>query len=150
MKTIIVAVDFSNITSSLIDNAAEIAKCHEARVYIIHVASPNPDFIGNKVGPINERRSRVCELKKEKIELEKLALRLQKLGIEAIPLLIQGATAELILTQTQRLDAELLIMGSHGQGIALTALLGSTSYQVIKHVSCPVMLIPYNSIGGLQ
>ena len=143
MKTILVAVDFSNITSSLITKAGEIAVCDKSRVYIIHVASPNPDFIGNKVGPIHERQSRVCELKQEKKKLEKLAEHFHALGVEAIPLLIQGATAELILTETQRLNVELLIMGTHGHGLALSALLGSTSHQILKHASCPVLLIPH-------
>ena len=132
MKTIIVAVDFSNITSILIDKTAEMAKYQKARVYIIHVAAPDPEFIGYKVGPIHERASRASELKKEKKALEQLAERLRELGVDAIPLLIQGATSELILNETQSLGAGLLIMGTHGHGVAVTALLGSTSHQVIK------------------
>ena len=143
MKTIIVAVDFSSITSHLIEKAGNIAQCNKSRVYIIHVASPNPDFIGNKVGPIHERQIRAIELKQEKKELERLADKLNALDIEATPLLIQGATAELILIEIQRLDADLLIMGTHGHGPALSTLLGSTSHQIMKHVSCPVLLIPY-------
>ena len=143
MKTIVVAVDFSNITSAMIDKAAEMAACQKARVYIIHVAAPDPEFVGYKVDPIDEREFRASELKKEKKELEQLAERLKELGIDAIPLLIQGATAELILIETQRLEAGLLIMGTHGHGIAMTALLGNTTSQVIKHISCPVLLIPY-------
>jgi len=142
MNTIIVAVDFSSITSSLIEKAAEMAICYGARIYIIHVAAPDPEFVGYKVGPVHERQSLVKELNKEKRELEKLAERLRGEGIEVVPLLIQGATAELIVTETQRLDAKLLIMGTHGHGLALSALLGSTSHQVMHHVSCPVLLVP--------
>ena len=142
MKTIVVAVDFSDITSRLIEKAAEMAGCYKSRVYIIHIAPPDPDFVGLKIGPPQERRSRVSELKKEKKDLEQLATKLKELGAEAIPLLIQGATAELILKETQRLNADLLIMGTHGLGLALTVLLGSTSQQVVKHVMCPVLLVP--------
>jgi nucleotide-binding universal stress UspA family protein len=147
MKTIIVAVDFSNITSDLVDTAADIAVCYKSRVYIIHVASPDPEFAGYTVGPVHERRSRASELKNEKKELERLARRLEELGVEAIPLLVQGVTAQLILKETQRLEAGMLIMGSHGHGFALTALLGSTSHQVIKHASCPVLLLPCRGSG---
>jgi nucleotide-binding universal stress UspA family protein len=147
MKTIVVAVDFSGITSNLINKTAEMAACLKARVYIIHVAAPDPEFVGYKVGPIHERKSRVSELKKEKKELEQLARTLRDQGVNATPLLIQGATAELILLETQRLEAGILVMGMHRHGIAVTALLGSTSHQVIKHVSCPVLLIPYEKIG---
>lgn len=142
MNTIIAAVDFSAITSRVIESAVEMAMCYKGRVYIIHVAAPDPEFVGYKVGPAHERQSRIEELHQEKKELEKLAERLRQKGIEVVPLLIQGATAELIVQETQRLDARLLIMGTHGHGFAVSALLGSTSHQVIHDVSCPVLLIP--------
>ena len=148
MKTIIVAVDFSSITSSLIDKAAEMAMCSKARVYIVHVASPDPNFVGYiKDDSTNERQWRASELKKEKKDLEKIAERLKGLEVDAIPLLIQGATAEMILNETQRLGSELLIMGMHGHGVAMATLLGSTSHQVLKHVSCPILLIPCKKNG---
>lgn len=143
MKTIIVAVDFSCITPVLIDKAEEMARCYKARVYIIHVASPDPEFVGYKVGPVHERQSRVSELRNEKKELEKIAGRFRNSGIEAIPLLIQGATADLILEQMERMKADLLIMGTHGHGFAMSVFLGSTSHQVIKRAACPVLLVPY-------
>ena len=150
MNTIVVAVDFSNITSILIDKAAEMASCQKARVYIIHVAAPDPEFVGYKAGPVHEREFRASELKKEKKELEQLAQRLKKLGVDTIPLLIQGPTAELILTETQRLEAGLLIMGTHGHGIVMTALLGNTALQVIKHIHCPILLIPYEKESDIK
>lgn len=142
MNTIVVAVDFSGITSSLIEKAAEVAVCYKARVYIIHAAAPDPAFVGYRAGPVHERQSRIEELSKEKKELEKLAETLREKGVEAVPLLIQGATAELIVKETKRLDADLLIMGTHGHGLALSALLGSTSHKVMRDVSCPVLLMP--------
>jgi nucleotide-binding universal stress UspA family protein len=98
------------------------------------------------VGPVHERQTRASELKREKKELEKLAKKLEELGVEASPLLIQGATAELILIETQHLEAGLLVMVTHGHGFAMTALLGSTSHQVMKDVSCPVLLISHKKI----
>ena len=81
--------------------------------------------------------------KKEKKDLEKLARRLRCRGIDVTPLLIQGATAKLLLNETLSLKAGLLIMGTQGYGIAATTLLGSTSREVLKNVTCPILLIPY-------
>ena len=142
MKNIIVAVDFSDITLNLVDKAIEMADYYKAHVYIIHVASPNPEFVGYNVGPNYVRQSLVDELKGEKKQLEILADRVKDKGIKAIPLLIQGSTAKHILMQVERLNSELLIIGTHGYGLALSTLLGSTSSQVIKQVKCPVLLIP--------
>ena len=145
MNTIIVAVDFSEITSSLIDKAAAMAAPHNARVYIIHVASPDPDFIGYKAGPVHVRESRADELKHEKKELEQIAENLRKKKIDTTPLLIQGSTADKLLLETERLKSDLLIMGTHGYGFSMSVLLGSTSYQVLKKVLCPVLLMPYKN-----
>lgn len=40
------------------------------------------------------------------------------------------------------LDAELLVLGSHGHGAVHDKLVGSTSQRTIHHASCPVVLLP--------
>ena len=55
MKNIILAIDFSESTQRILDNAIEVAKAFSAHLYIIHVAAPNPDFVGYEVRPKCER-----------------------------------------------------------------------------------------------
>ena len=40
------------------------------------------------------------------------------------------------------LDAELLVLGSHGHGAIHDTLVGSTSQHVIRHATCPVVVLP--------
>jgi nucleotide-binding universal stress UspA family protein len=40
------------------------------------------------------------------------------------------------------LDAELLVLGSHGHGAIHGTLVGSTSQHVIRHATCPVVILP--------
>jgi nucleotide-binding universal stress UspA family protein len=40
------------------------------------------------------------------------------------------------------LDAELLVLGSHGHGAIHDTLVGSTSRHVIRHATCPVVVLP--------
>lgn len=40
------------------------------------------------------------------------------------------------------LDAELLVLGSHGHGAIHDTLVGSTSQHVIRHATCPVVILP--------
>lgn len=40
------------------------------------------------------------------------------------------------------LDAELLVLGSHGHGAIHNTLVGSTSQHVIRHATCPVVVLP--------
>ncbi|GAA1590430.1 hypothetical protein GCM10009789_50130 [Kribbella sancticallisti] len=40
------------------------------------------------------------------------------------------------------LDAELLVLGSHGHGAVHDTLVGSTSQHAIRHATCPVVVLP--------
>lgn len=54
--------------------------------------------------------------------------------------LIRGAASEGLCTSA--LDAELLVLGSHGHGAVHSKLVGTTSQRVIHHASCPVVILP--------
>lgn len=43
---------------------------------------------------------------------------------------------------TAALDAELMVLGSHGHGAVHDKLVGSTSQRAIHHASCPVVVVP--------
>ena len=40
------------------------------------------------------------------------------------------------------MDAELLVLGSHGHGQVHDKIVGSTSQRVIHHATCPVVILP--------
>jgi len=56
------------------------------------VATPDPDFLGYDVGPVHERQWRDRQLKVEKASLKQLAEMLNGQGVNATPMLVQGAT----------------------------------------------------------
>jgi len=146
MKTIIVAIDFSDKTHRLLHEAETMAHCYgNAHVYLIHVAAPEPEFVGYEVGPSEERDFRSNKLHKEKKELEGYSLNLRKSGITTTPLLLQGETSRLLTEQSKHLHASLLIMGTHGKGLAKSVILGSISHDVVKNICCPILLLPCNN-----
>ena len=42
----------------------------------------------------------------------------------------------------RELEADLIIIGSHGYGALFSALLGSVSSGVVRKASCPVLVVP--------
>jgi nucleotide-binding universal stress UspA family protein len=142
MKTIIVAVDFSDKTHLLLGEAKKIAECFNSDVYLIHVAAPEPDFIGYKTGPDEERDSRSSKLHLEKKELERYARNLKKSGINTTSLLIQGETSKLLIQESTRLHANMLIMGTHSKSLASSVILGNISKEIVKNADCPILLVP--------
>ena len=55
-------------------------------------------------------------------------------------ILVRGVASESLCTSA--LDAELMVLGSHGHGAVHDQLVGSTSMRAIHHASCPVVILP--------
>jgi nucleotide-binding universal stress UspA family protein len=142
MKNILAAIDFSDVSARVINQAVEISQCFASKLWLIHVADPDPDFIGYGTGPQTERDWRAKILKDEHQYIQQQALELDRKGIHVTPLLIQGATAEAILKEASKLKANLIVIGSHGHNSFYKALVGSVSEEVIRKASCPVLIIP--------
>ena len=142
MDNILVAIDFSDITPVVVNKAAEIAKCFSSKLWLIHVAAPNPDFVGYSTGPQSKRDWRAKTLREEHRYIQDKALELEQSGIMVTPLLLQGATVETILQEAAKLNAEMIVIGSHGRGALYQALLGSVSTGIIRKASCPVLIVP--------
>jgi nucleotide-binding universal stress UspA family protein len=53
-----------------------------------------------------------------------------------------GIVAEEILNQANELNADLIVMGTHGHGAMYNLLVGSATKGVLKHSSPPVLLVP--------
>ena len=142
MDNILAAIDFSDLTPTVVDKAAEIAKCFSSKLWLIHIAAPDPDFVGYGTGPQSKRDWRAKTLREEHRYIQVRALELEQSGINVTPLLIQGATIETILQEAAKLNADLIVIGSHGHGAVYKALVGSVSEGIIRQASCPVLIIP--------
>ena len=148
MKNIILAIDFSESTQRILDKAIEVAKAFSAHLYIIHVAAPNPDFVGYEASPQWERDSVAAHFHKEHRELGEFSDKARQQGIDATALLVQGSTIEKLILERERLQADLMVVGSHGRNAMFQFVVGSTSEGLIRKAGCPVLIIPFNESGG--
>ncbi len=142
MKNILAPVDLSPVSQKVVERASEIARAFGARLWVVHVAAPDPDFVGFRTGPHYVREQRADVLRHEHVELQAIAERLRKAGVDTEALLVQGSTTETILEEAQRLKAEMLVMGSHGRSGLFKALVGSVCSQVLEDSPIPVLIIP--------
>ena len=142
MKQILAAIDFSDITGVVLEKAAELARAFSARLTLLHVAAPDPDFVGYEPGPQSVRNSRADELRTERRDLEKHATSLLDSGVETDWKLIMGPTVKTVLDVADDVGADLIVAGSHGHGALYNALVGSVTEGVMRRAKCPVLVVP--------
>jgi nucleotide-binding universal stress UspA family protein len=139
---ILVGIDFSDCTNTVVRKAQEIAQALSAKVWLLHVAEPEPAFVGYEVGPQYERDALSEKLHKEHADIQALGDELRDAGLEATALLVRGSTVETILNEATKLEADMIIVGSHGRGAVQRLLVGSVSEGVLRHAKCPMLIIP--------
>jgi len=142
MKNILVPIDFSNVGARSTELAATLAAPLGAKVWLIHVAAPDPDFVGFKVGPSYIREHLAEVLKQEHSDLQQLAAGLRERGVDAEGLMVQGPTAETLFEMIDKLEADMVVMGSHGRGALYKAFVGSVSQQILAESRVPVLIVP--------
>jgi len=142
MKTILVAVDFEEESILLITKAVEIAEKFGAKLWLVHVAAPEPDFVGYDVGPVYIRDYRARELKTERKLLDKHVQDAKNLGIDAEGLLIDGITVDLLVDKAIQLEADLMIVGHHKHGFLYKLWFGNTAEELIHNHKIPTLVIP--------
>jgi nucleotide-binding universal stress UspA family protein len=142
MKTILVPVDFSDITPKVIETARQYAAAFEARLFLLNVAEAEPDFVGFEAGPPVVRATMARDFKAERQKLDDWKAKLLAGGVEVVALHVQGPIVEKILHEAGEQSADMIVMGSHGHGALYDLLVGSVTHGVIKDAKCPVVVIP--------
>jgi nucleotide-binding universal stress UspA family protein len=142
MKNILVTIDFTESEALLIDKAFEFAKSFDSKLWLMHVAAPDPDFVGYDVGPQYIRDIRAKKLRKEHKLIQEYANTLKGKGVDSDGLLIEGATVEMIIKESEKLNVELIIVGHHEHGFFHNLFEGSSSSKIIKRSKIPILIVP--------
>jgi nucleotide-binding universal stress UspA family protein len=160
MKRILVPIDFSDVTPPVIDLARELAKALGAEINLVHVkqltAAATRGMLGYglagmpELAPMSGVPAPGFEPMPETIaedegQKSKLAAWQEKIAQDGIKVSLHeptGAVAEEILNQADELDADLIVMGTHGHGAMYNLLVGSATKGVLKHSTRPVLLVP--------
>lgn len=139
---LLVPLDLSSATERVLATAIKLSRAMHANVFLLHVAAPEPDFVGYGAGSPAVRDQVAHEHREEHRQLQAHAQALRNLGVDCTALLIQGATADAILREAERLEADLVVMATHGHGAMFDLLVGSISHSVLRHSRVPVVMVP--------
>ncbi len=142
MTTIVVGVDFSPVTDGVVRAARELASRLNGHVWLLHVAAPDPEFVGYEAGPDTVRDAQARHYREEHRRLNELGQEFANSGLAVTSLLVQGATAEKILEHAQRLKAGYILLGASSRGVVGELFMGSVCRSVVQGATCPVAVVP--------
>ena len=143
MKTnILVPIDFSGVTAPVLREAATLADVFDAKLWLIHVAPPDPEFVGFDAGPQMVRELIAAEIRRAKSRLERYQRLLAENGLESEALVVSGQIADKVLEKAEELDVDRIVLGSHGRGALYQMLVGSVCERVLRRAHCSVVVVP--------
>lgn len=137
-RTVLVAVDLSNESDRIISRAIALADNDLQRIYLVHVVEPVAAAY-----PIDAYAINMTQLQEEatSIAAQRLASFGEKYGIAAHQhLILTGAAATEIRNKAEELNADLIVIGSHGTS-GWKLLLGSTANKVLHGANCDIMTV---------
>lgn len=142
LKNIMVAVDFNDSIGDLMAYAESFAQKFSSKVWVLHVADPEPDFIGYEPGPQYIRDIKAEEYREEHHNLQEICKNFISDELASEALLIQGSTVETVLEEAKKLNIDLLIVGTHKHSFLHNLLQESVSMELLKKAEIPMLTIP--------
>ena len=140
-ETILVAVDFSEVSKQVYEVAANLAQQLRAKVVVLNVSEPQLDYVG--LLPAASDGYRYAGIEQQVAE----QLDEARTFLEARGLMVEtdhhwGPVVASILDGAQRRKAGLIVLGSHGHGAFYHLLVGSVADGVLREAQTPVLVVP--------
>ena len=143
MKTIVALVDLSDLSFKVLKQAHALARAFNCQVVILHVVAKEPVIVDvGIVSPTIMRDPSPDVVQKEYSQLLEVRDSLVKFGVSATVEQLAGATVEVVLAETKRLEADMIILGAHHRSTFYNLLVGSVTNDVLKRAHCPVLVVP--------
>lgn len=144
VKSILATTDFSKESLAGVKIAAALAEKLKAGVTLLHVVEPPARLAGleslllarNEAGVMAQMRSKVAALSES-----------ERKGKVTISSAVRtGKPFHEISTAATELEADMIVMATHGHSGAKRMLMGSTAERVVRHAPCPVFTVPTRNI----
>ena len=140
MNKIIALVDFSEVTRSVIDFAAKQAKAFGAELILLHAEPEAYEKLYRKIDA-DERSRRARKLRFEHGDLQAKAAELKSLGLVVQSMLLEGAEADVLIKEIDKLQPDLVVMGNHHHSAIYSFFNGSVGEEIVDQLTCPTVLI---------
>ncbi len=154
VKTILYATDLGKYTRPAFRMAVSLAEKYDAKIIFLYVIEPLSASASTMVN-VYLPNTTVEELYKESVNEihSRVAERITKFCDEEMDghryphgspqtLIVEGMPAPTIIKTADKMDVDLVVMGSHGHNTLENLFVGSVANKVVNRCSKPVLLVP--------
>jgi nucleotide-binding universal stress UspA family protein/mono/diheme cytochrome c family protein len=140
IKTILVPVDFSMNSARALEYAHALATRFEASLHVIHVCEV-PSLATGSMDAYAIAYSNWSQQLGDEAERELLKVLPKLTGVTATTEVLFGNPARAIVAAATARKSDLIVMGTHGHGVVMHALMGNVAERVVRTAPCPVLTI---------
>jgi nucleotide-binding universal stress UspA family protein len=141
LKNVLVATDFSVEAEAALTYGRTLARTFDATLHLLHVA----DNIYLRLGtdtfiPPPELQADLEEAARK--QLDALLIDNDPIPLRTHPAVVVSSSPALAITKyARKVDADLIVMGTHGRGAFAHLLMGSVAERVVRTAPCPVLTV---------
>lgn len=135
---IVVATDFSPAGAAALEWGALVALAHDAPLELVHVVEPIPPA-GDELAAPADLGARLEEAARE--QLEELAAPRREAGVAVRCQALLGRPWSVVIDAAERLDADLIVVGTRSHPAATRFPLGSTAARILQKAARPVLAV---------
>jgi nucleotide-binding universal stress UspA family protein len=140
IRHILVPTDFSDGSTEAFETALSMAVDSGARLTLFHVHHVPGSVFPDVILPVAPEMMRNLEHSVELV-LAELCTRAAAAGVDADYQTTIGATHTEICAAAERLDVDLIVIGTHGRSGLHHTLLGSVAEKIVRKAPCPVLTV---------
>ncbi|OIQ41749.1 MAG: universal stress protein UspA [Bacteroidetes bacterium MedPE-SWsnd-G1] len=142
MKKILVPIDFSSQAEYAAKVAAKIAEETKSELHLLHMLELPTEVIDpSNFGTENNSPSTLLYMKRAQEKFEKLTKRYFLRNVKVVKSVFFHETFDGIIKESQKQNADLIVMGSQGASGFEEMFVGSNTEKVVRHSDVPVLVV---------
>jgi nucleotide-binding universal stress UspA family protein len=143
IRSILFPTDFSECGNFALSYATSLARTFGAKIICVNVIEPIVPTVGytgmSEALPIADISEQLEDSAER--ELPKLAECDECAGVDIEELIVHGEAATEIVRVAKEREVDLIVIASHGRTGLGRILFGSTAEAVVRHATCPVLVV---------
>ncbi len=141
-RTVLVAVDFSPVSQTLIEAARRWGQ--GANIVLLHAFELPYEALLSRAGIDAQEIARLLsgEMQCRRDQLRYLAAEAGLTALDHRALVVHGEPSQRVIAMEQECDADLIVVGKHGTHLTEELLLGSVTRQVLDGAQGDVLVVP--------